>query len=309
MIRPRHTAIAFGAAMLCALPLAASARELLVGPTRVLKVPSQAATIAADGDIIRIDPGRYADCAIWNASHLVIEAAEPDVVIAGKTCAEMGIFITRGNDITIRGITFADASVIWHNGAGIRAAGDNLTVEHSRFIHNENGILAGGSPGSVVRITDSTFIGNGACIALCAHGVYAGAPIALLEIDHSVFVDTKVGHHIKSRARNTVIRDSSIQDGPAGTASYLIDIPNGGNVLIQGNTLEKGLHSQNPAVAISIGEEGVKNPTNALIIRNNVFHSDEPERTLFVRNSTQTPADLSGNTVTGNVEPLTEPVK
>jgi hypothetical protein len=160
-----------------------------------------------------------------------------------------------------------------------------------------------------VRITDSTFIGNGACIALCAHGVYAGAPIALLEIDHSVFVDTKVGHHIKSRARNTVIRDSSIQDGPTGTASYLIDIPNGGNVLIQGNTLEKGLHSQNPAVAISIGEEGVKNPTNALIIRNNMFHSDEPERTLFVRNSTQTPADLSGNTVTGNVEPLTEPVK
>ena len=108
----------------------------------------------------------------------MIEATGPGVVIAGKTCAGKGIFITQGADITIRGITFADASVIWHNGAGIRAAGDNLTVEHSRFLDNENGILAGGSPNSVLRITDSEFIGNGACIAACAHGVYAGAPIA-----------------------------------------------------------------------------------------------------------------------------------
>jgi hypothetical protein len=260
MIRPWHTAIAFGAAMLCALPVTADARVLPVGPTRVLKVPSQAATIAADGDVVRIDPGTYADCSVWNAPHLTIEAGGPGVVLAGKTCDEMGIFITLGRDITIRGLTFADASVVWHNGAGIRAAGDNLTVEHSRFLHDENGILAGGSRKSMVRVTDSVFIGNGACIKLCAHGVYAGAPIALLEIDHSVFLDTKVAHHIKSRARNTVIRDNRIEDGPTGTASYLIDIPNGGNVLIQDNTMEKGAHSENPAFAISIGEEGGEKP-------------------------------------------------
>lgn len=311
MTWPWHTAIAFGTAMLCALlpPLPANARDLSVGRTRLLKVPSQAATIAGDGDVVRIDPGVYTDCAIWNASHLVIEATGPGVVIAGKTCAEKGIFVTQGDDITVRGITFADASVIWHNGAGIRAAGDNLTVERSRFLHNENGILAGGGPDSVVRISDSTFIGNGTCIGRCAHGIYAGAPIALLEIDHSVFLDTKVGHHIKSRARNTVIRDNRIEDGPTGTASYLIDIPNGGNVLIQGNTMEKGAGSENPAVAISIGEEGMKNPTSVLIVEDNVFHNDEPTRTIFVRDSTPTPVELSGNTITGDVELPAEPSK
>jgi hypothetical protein len=287
-------------------PVAAVARDLPVGPTRVLKVPSQAATVALNGDIVRIDPGTYADCAIWTASHLTIEAAGPGVVIAGKTCAGKGIFITLGADITISGITFADASVIWHNGAGIRAAGDNLTVEHSRFLHNENGILAGGGPDSVLRITDSEFVGNGACIELCAHGVYAGAPIALLDIERSVFRDTKVGHHIKSRARDTVVRDSRIEDGPGGTASYLIDIPNGGNVLIQGNTMEKGAHSENPATAIDIGEEGVKNPTAALVVRDNVFRADGPVRTAFVRNDTTTPVELTGNTITGDVEPLTQ---
>lgn len=309
MIRHWNIALAFAAAMLCAagptMPPAA-ARELAVGPTRVLKVPSQAATVATNGDVVRIDPGTYADCAIWRASRLVIEATGPGVLIAGKTCAGAGIFITLGADITIRGLTFANATVVWRNGAGIRAAGDNLTVEHSRFLHNENGILAGGGPTSVLRITDSTFIGNGTCIEACAHGVYAGAPIALLEIDRCVFLDTRTAHHIKSRARNTVIRDSRIEDGADGTASYLIDIPNGGNVLIKGNTMGKGPHSENPAVAVAIGEEGVTNPTTVLIVHDNSFRNDLPKRTTFVRDGTSVPVELVGNRFKGDVEPAAQ---
>jgi hypothetical protein len=307
MIQRWHTAIAFGAAMLCVWGGAGPARgrELPVGPTRVLKVPSQAAAVARDGDVVRIDPGTYSDCAIWTASRLLIEATGPGVLIAGKSCADKGIFITVGGDITIRGITFADASVRWHNGAGIRASGDNLTVEHSRFLHNENGILAGGSANSVLRITGSEFVGNGVCIEACAHGVYAGAPIYLLDIEHCVFSDTRIAHHIKSRALNTVVRDSRIEDGPEGTASYLIDVPNGGNLLVQGNVMEKGARTANRAVAISIGAEGVKNPTGVLIVRDNVFHSDVPVRTAFVRNSSGAPVKLSGNRISGDVEPVT----
>ena len=305
MIRPWHTAIAFGAAMLCTLPCHGAA-ELAVGPAHVLKVPSQAARIAIKGDVVRIDPGIYADCAIWRASNLLIEATGPGVLIAGKTCADKGIFVVLGDNITVSGISFAGAtSITWHNGAGIRAAGKNLTVQHSRFLNNENGILAGGDPDSVLRITDSTFIGNGACIEACAHGVYAGAPIALLEIERCVFLDTRTAHHIKSRARNTVVRDSRIEDGPDGNSSYLIDIPNGGNVLIQGNTMEKGAHSENPTVAIAIGEEGVKNPTAVLIVKDNTFRSDVPTRTAFVRDSTPIPIELSGNAIAGDVEPIT----
>lgn len=292
--------------MLCALavPGPAKARELNVGPTRVLKVPSQAATLAMTGDIIRIDPGTYADCAVWNASNLLIEAAGPGVTLAGKTCAEKGIFVVLGADTTIRGITFANAKVIWHNGAGIRASGNNLTVENSRFINNENGILAGGDRTSVLRISGSEFIGNGACIGACAHGVYAGAPIYLLDIENCVFLDTKIAHHIKSRALNTVVRNSRIEDGPQGTSSYLIDIPNGGNVLIEGNTMEKGKLTSNPSVAISIGVEGVKNPTDVLIVRHNRFTSRVSGRTTFVRDSAPVPAELDANTIDGDVGAL-----
>ena len=301
MTKPCHTAIAFATAMLCATALPARARELDVGPARPLKLPSQAAAIAMNGDTIRIDPGTYADCAIWNASRLVIEAAGPGVILAGKSCAEKGIFVVEGADTTIRGITFANATVVWHNGAGIREAGNNLTVENSRFLGNENGILAGGGRDSVLRISGSVFIGNGACIDACAHGVYAGAPIYLLDIEHCTFLDTKIAHHIKSRALNTIVRDSRIEDGPKGTSSYLIDIPDGGNVLIEGNTMEKGRLTSNPATAISIGVESAKNPTDTLIVRDNRFTSRVPRQTTFVRNSTGVPVTLDANIVDGDV--------
>jgi hypothetical protein len=306
MIRHWNNPFAFATAMLCGMFVLseAGARELAVGPGRVLKVPSQAAAIAAEGDVIRIDPGTYADCAIWTAPGLLIEATGPGVVIAGKTCAQKGIFVTEGADITVRGITFADATVVWHNGAGIRAAGDNLTVELSRFLNNENGILAGGSPDSVLRISDSVFIGNGACIEACAHGVYAGQAIYLLDIRHCVFANTRTAHHIKSRARNTVVRDSRIEDGADGTASYLIDIPDGGNALIQDNVMEKGPHSENPVVAISIGEGSANNSTGVLIVRDNVFQNDLPAPTAFIRNSTRTPVTVFGNRFSGDVTPV-----
>jgi hypothetical protein len=291
--------------MLCALP--ASARVLEVGSGRALTLPSQAAAIAVSGDFVRIDPGVYADCAVWQASRLVIEATGPGVVLAGKTCLEMGNFIIAGNDVTVRGITFAGARVIWHNGAGIRGSGRNLTVEHSRFLDNENGILAGGPPDSVLRVTDSEFAGNGSCVAACAHGIYAGAAIYLLDVERCTFRNTRTGHHIKSRARNTMVVDSRIEDGPDGTSSYLIETPVGGNLLVQGNVLEKGALSSNPRLAISIGVEGVTNPTDRLIIRNNVFRSDLPDRTVFVRNSSATPVVLEDNAISGDVEVLETP--
>ena len=43
-----------------------------------------------------------------------------------------------GSDITIRNLTFQRARVPDKNGAGIRAEGGNLTIEHSRFLNNEN---------------------------------------------------------------------------------------------------------------------------------------------------------------------------
>ena len=306
---PRHSAIAFLLATLLLMGTAhpATARLLLVGPHRAIRLPSHAAALARDGDRIVIDAGVYRDCAVWNASNLIIEGRTPGVVLSGLVCFERGIFIVNGNNTTVRNITFAEARGLGHIAAGILAEGNNLLVENSQFEGNENGILAGGGAESRVRVADSRFRGNGSCLGACAHAIYAGAPIASLEVERCHFLDTRTAHHIKSRARTTIVRDSDIADGDSGTSSYLIDIPNGGNALIQHNTLQKGPNSGNPEVTITIGEEGVKNATSSLIVRDNYFASTLPTPTLFVRNNTATAAVLSGNRLEGLVAPLAGP--
>jgi hypothetical protein len=231
------------------LPLAslsaAQARTLEVGPGKAYAQPSEAATAARAGDRVVIAKGEYFDCAVWPQNNLVIEGdAGGGTVITDKTCQGKALFVIPGNDVTVRNLTLTRARVPDGNGAGIRAEGRNLLVEHVRFINNQDGILAHDQPQGSLVIRDSEFIRNGVCEQACAHGVYAGQ-VGLLRIERSVFRDTREGHHVKSRALRTEIVGSEITDGPTGTASYLVEIPNGGSLLLEGNRMEKGPNAQN----------------------------------------------------------------
>lgn len=289
------------------MPRDGFARVLEVGPQHELKSPSAAAAAARDGDVIQIEPGEYADCAVWRANHLTITGKgtgkEGGVVITTKTCQGKGLFVITGRDVTVRNLTFTGARVPDANGAGIRAEGRNLTVERSRFIDNENGILTASDPQSTIRITESEFARNGSCEKDCAHGVYING-VGLLRIERSRFLANRFGHHIKSRALVTELIGNEILDGETGTTSYLVDVPNGGTVVMEGNVLEKGRSSHNPGTAISIGAEGVKNPTTKLLFSDNRFSSHLPGTTVFVRNLTGAEAVLLKNQIVGRVVPL-----
>ena len=75
-----------------------------------------------------------------------------------------------------------------------------------------------------------------------------------MTIKNSYFHDASVGHEIKSRALSTTIIDPRIYDLNS-TASLSIDLPNGGNALIQNNVIEQGPYSQNNKI-INYGEKG-----------------------------------------------------
>ncbi|MCC6717334.1 MAG: hypothetical protein IT555_05575 [Acetobacteraceae bacterium] len=300
---PRAIPLLAALLLLAAVHPAAS-RTLEVGPTRSYKLPSEAIRAARDGDRIAIDAGEYFDCAVVSASNLVIEGTAPDggAVMTDKACQGKALLVTTGHDITLRNLTLTRVRVPDMNGAGIRAEGTNLTVERVKFINNQNGILAAANPQSTIIIRDSEFLRNGHC-SPCAHGIYVNA-LKLLRVEGSKFADTRQAHHIKSRALRTEVIGSDLRDGDTGTASYHIDISNGGSLVVRGTTMQKGPKSENHTAAIMIGAEGVTQPTREITIQDNTMINTGDYQTYMVVNLTATEAMLKGNKLVGKVLPL-----
>ena len=65
-----------------------------------------------------------------------------------------------------------------------------------------------------------------------------------------------------------------LEDGPGGTSSFAVDVPNGGAVVLRDNHIEKGPKSENHTAAIMIGEEGRTQPTPEIIVEHNTFRVD-----------------------------------
>jgi hypothetical protein len=280
----------------------ATAETLRVGPGERFAVPSAAARAAKPGDRIVIAPGLYRDCAVWRAPDLTIEAAPGGaVVITGPICANKGLFVIAGPRVTVIGLTFRGAEFVGGNAAGIRAEGGDLRIMRSRFEDNQNGILTKhGMQEFTLTIEDSVFLRNGALIHECAHGLYAGH-WALVTIRRTRFEGTRICHHVKSRAARTEIIDSEILDAPPGRASYLVDIPNGGNLLLRNTVLRKGPDVGNPTAAVMLGAEGVRHPTTSLRVIGNRFENLMPRGTHFVENRTATPVLVERNEIRGAV--------
>lgn len=300
---PRITVIAFLTTF--ALAASAGAATLQVGPGQSYALPSAAIRAAHDGDTVVIAAGEYVDCAIVTASNLTIEGAGRDnaTVIGSRICQNKGILVTEGANITIRNLTLSRARSTEHNGAGIRAEGKNLTVISVRFFDNENGILAAAVHDGTLLVRQSEFFHNGSCEAACAHGIYAN-DLALVRIEATRFTATQHGHHIKSRAQRTEILGCDISDGPDGTASYEIDIPNGGALVVRDTTLEKGPMAENHAAMIMFGEEDITHPPGEITLENNRARNDGNFQTAFIVNMTKSPVTLKNNSFTGAITPL-----
>ena len=83
-----------------------------------------------------------------------------------------------------------------------------------------------------VTIERSEFARNGS--DGYTHNIYIGNANRL-NVIASHFHEAKVGHNLKSRAKENFIENSYFMDGPTGTSSYLLDFPDGGVVFMRGN--------------------------------------------------------------------------
>lgn len=274
----------FAFAALFAASLHASV--LQVGPGLKYATPCRAIAAAKRGDTIEIDAsGNYrGDVCGWTTSNLIIRGVNgrPQIDAAGRNAQGKGIWVIAGNDTTIENIEFTGAAVSDHNGAGIRQEGANLTVRKCYFHDNEEGILTGANPSSHILVENTEFAGNGYQDGQ-AHNIYVGRVGEFtLRFSYSHFGVS--GHLVKSRALRNYILYNRLT-GEAGTASYELDLPNGGLCYVIGNVIQQGPTSENETL-VAYGEEGLSNPDHRLYFVHN---------TVVNRNRTGTFLQVNGH--------------
>jgi hypothetical protein len=286
----------------------AKPRTIRVAPTDVIyNRPSVAAALAGEGDTILVEPGRYQDCIVLTADRVTLKAARPGVIeLTGPACEGKGMIVVKGRDTTIEDVSVRGVAVPDMNGVAIRAEGAGLTVRRLTVTDSQGGILINDDADSVVRVEDSRFERIGPPPPRWFHGIYANR-IARLEVRRVTFRDMGIGHHVKSRARMTIVTDSIMDDSRAGRASYLVDLANGGSGDIRNNVMVKTQRSDNKRCTIRVGGEGPDNPFQSLVIANNRFTSDMLLPTVFVCNDAGYPITLVGNHLSGRVVPIQIP--
>jgi hypothetical protein len=174
-------------------------------------------------------------------------------------------------DTTLVDLDISGARVPDGNGAAIRHAAGNVKLKRVRLHGNENGFLG---PAKhipyTVEIDECEVFDNGTVTGQ-THGLYIGV-IDRFVCTRSRFRNTRIGHHIKSRARATIVRDCEIGQDFDGNESYNVDIPIGGDALVENCRMRQGPRTDNN-IMVNYGSERNPYPGGALRIRRCTFES------------------------------------
>ena len=259
-------------------------QTIRVGPSQAIRNISVAAAVAKDGDTIEVEPGDYhADIAVWKQDRLTIrgiggQGGRVRLIADGYAAEQKAIWVIRGGLITVENIDFTGARVPDRNGAGIRFEKGHLIIRNCRFLENEEGILTGGGDAEL-EIENSEFGHNGYGDGR-THNLYVGA-LARLRVTGSYFHDARVGHLLKSRARENYILYNRLTDETGGRASYELEFPSGGIAYVIGNIIEQSATTENGTI-ISFGAEGYQHPSNELYLINNTIDDQRPQDGIFL---------------------------
>jgi hypothetical protein len=237
---------------------------------------------AVNGDTIAVKAGTY-------VNDFSVVQANVTIVAVGGMVNEVGTepppdgkgIITADASLNISGFSFTGAGTgdQYGNVAGIRYETGNLNVSYCDFHNLQDGLLATPwvSNTGTVNIDHSSFEQNGSGDGY-THDIYIG-DVADFNLTNSVISSAIVGHEVKSRADITNISHNVISDGPTGTGSYDIDIPNAGAATITDNIIEKGPDASNNIAIHYGGETQYSYATNYLDVTGNTIIDDLPGQT------------------------------
>src|SRR4051812_38419285 len=201
-------------------------KTIWVGANETYKSLNDAIKASSAGDTINVRAGTYYEtsASIDHDLNIVGVGGMVKLVNTQPLANGKAMLISHGN-VTLKNLDMSGAKVSSNNGAAVRLSDGNLKLQNVSIHDNQDGILTLDNSSATLTVTHSEFARNGAGDGY-SHGLYANH-IASVTITDSYFHDTKVGHHVKSRAANTTITGTIFDDGSGGTSSYAIDLPNG----------------------------------------------------------------------------------
>ena len=274
---------------------------LFVGIGKQFKTLSSAINAVAAGDVIAVDAGSYTNDFATISKNITIEGIGGIVnLIATEQPPNGKAILTTAANVTLVNVALSGAAVRDGNGAGIRHEAGNLTLVADYLHDNQDGLLAGNNPAGRIDIFSSEFASNGAGDGY-THNLYANE-LGALNIVDSYFHDAVGGNEIKSRALTTTITGTRIVDGAAQTTgAYDVDLPNGGQALLTGNTIEKGPNEPNTTM-IHFGGEAAPYAGSTLTVTGNTLVNDDTGMQAAGRavNNDQNAGAGAVATVTGN---------
>ena len=279
---------------------------LTVGTGEEYATLSAAVAASQNGDVIRVQAGTYTNDFSTITTSITIEGVGGmvNLVATEPPPNEKGILVigtaSSSPTVTLDNIEFSGAAISAANGgnaAGVRYQAGNLTINDCDFHDNQNGLLADADATGSISITNSEFADNGTTSGL-THNIYVGA-VGSFSITGSYVTAANTGNEIQSRALVNNITNNRIVDGPTATASYSINLPNGGVDTVSGNIIEQGPNSQNDAI-ISFGASGSVYAGSSLTVSNNTILNDQPVAgARAITNYSTIPVAFTGNSVFG----------
>jgi hypothetical protein len=256
---------------LCLFASKAPGATLRVGAGKTYQTVRAASQATQDGDTVLVDAGIYSgDVTTWNRTGIVVRGVGGRAYMRADGAQEggKGTWVVYGSNFTAENIEFSGASVVDQNGAGIRDDGAGFLVVRNCYFHdNEDGILGGADS---VLIENSIFDHNGYGDGK-SHNMYVWG--RTFTIRNSLTERAVIGHNIKSRAVNNYILYNRIMDGADGTASYEIDVPDGGRTYIIGNVIEQGPNTDNSSIVAYAAESSSNGPLDLYVVNNTIVNN------------------------------------
>jgi hypothetical protein len=230
----------------------------------------------------------------WGKGVFAVEGSTKNFTI--KNCDISGVILDGGQG--------GNAAAVRMAGTGAQVL-DTATFDGINFHDNNNGILGGAH---TLTITNSKFSHNGVFSGGTAnvHNIYISDTTDTLNVSNSYFGKVTPAHLFKSRAKATNVTSCQFETFADTDGSYLIDLPNGGNAVVQKSVFLKA-PGQSQRGMFAFGEEGLTadGRVNNYEFKNNIVINDGNARFL---NQSGGVMNFHDNTIVGTpmdgIEPL-----